>query len=133
WLASYVGSALLVDHDLLFRNLDGTGRVLREVRPDAGVLRTDVTLKSVSSSGGVILESFDVRCSVGDDPVFELDTGFGFFPKAALDGASGLPTTADQRAELDAPADRPFITLADRPARFFDGQPKLAGPKLFMI
>lgn len=31
WLASYVGSALTSDTDLLFRNLDGTGTVHREL------------------------------------------------------------------------------------------------------
>ncbi len=40
WLASYVGCALTVDETLLFRNLDGTAPCTREVRPDAGILRT---------------------------------------------------------------------------------------------
>ena len=34
WLSSYVGSALSVDEELGFRNLDGTGTLLGEVFPD---------------------------------------------------------------------------------------------------
>ncbi len=33
WLASYIGSALTTEDDLLFRNLDGTGTVLAEITP----------------------------------------------------------------------------------------------------
>ncbi len=35
WLAMYLGSVLDADATLLFRNLDGTGIVHREVWPDA--------------------------------------------------------------------------------------------------
>ena len=42
WLSSYVGSALSVDEELGFRNLDGTGTLLGEVFPDAGTLTTRV-------------------------------------------------------------------------------------------
>ena len=124
WLASYVGSALVEEEDLLFRNLDGTGRVLAEVGPRTGTLRTVTTLKSISRSGGMILETFELQCFAGDRLVCELTTGFGFFPKAALENQVGLPTTAAQRelhgAEL-------------RIDRFLGGEPRLAGSMLRMI
>src|ERR1035438_5737288 len=41
WLAMYVGSVLGSEADLLFRNLDGTGTVLREVLPGTRALRTE--------------------------------------------------------------------------------------------
>jgi 3-oxoacyl-(acyl-carrier-protein) synthase/3-hydroxymyristoyl/3-hydroxydecanoyl-(acyl carrier protein) dehydratase/1-acyl-sn-glycerol-3-phosphate acyltransferase len=122
WLACYVGSALLGDEDLCFRNLDGTGRVLAEVPPGAGTLRTVVTLESVSRSGGMILESFRVRCSVADTPVYELETGFGFFPRAALENQVGLPA----RPEMEISG--PGFALADGP-----GPLRLPGPQLSML
>jgi hypothetical protein len=85
WLASFAGSALGTDQDLAFRNLDGTGQALGEVWPEAGPLRTIATLESVSRSGGMILQSFRVRCLLGETPVYEMQTGFGFFPAATFE------------------------------------------------
>src|SRR5690606_32967952 len=55
WLASYVGSALTVDDELGFRNLDGEGEVLAELAPGCGTLRTEVVLTDVSATGGMII------------------------------------------------------------------------------
>jgi acyl transferase domain-containing protein/1-acyl-sn-glycerol-3-phosphate acyltransferase len=104
WLALFVGSALAGDRDLSFRNLDGTGTVLAEVPPGAGTIRTRTVLQSVSSSGGMIIESFLVTCSVGGLPVYELKTVFGFFPAEALAAQKGLPATEAERAVLAAPS-----------------------------
>jgi 3-hydroxymyristoyl/3-hydroxydecanoyl-(acyl carrier protein) dehydratase len=132
WLASYVGSALLEGEDLKFRNLDGTGRVLAELPPDAGTVRTVTTLKSVSRSAGMILQAFTVRCYVGETAIYELDTGFGFFPKAALENQVGLPTSVEQRALLSSPTDF-SVDLTARPARYCEGSLRLATARLLMI
>ena len=105
WLASFVGSALSSEEDLSFRNLDGNGKVLCEVLPDSGPLRTKVKLRQVSRSAGMIIESFDVTMWRGEVPVYTLDTTFGFFPAAALDNQVGLPVTPEQRSLLEAPAE----------------------------
>jgi 3-oxoacyl-(acyl-carrier-protein) synthase/3-hydroxymyristoyl/3-hydroxydecanoyl-(acyl carrier protein) dehydratase/1-acyl-sn-glycerol-3-phosphate acyltransferase len=132
WLATYVGSALGTKEDLAFRNLDGTGRVLGEVNPDAGPLRTVTTLKSISRSGGMVLESFQVRCFLGDTAVYELSTGFGFFPAAAFENQAGLAVTPEARALLDAPSDFQ-VDLRTRPDRYFAGPLSLPGPMLLML
>jgi 3-hydroxymyristoyl/3-hydroxydecanoyl-(acyl carrier protein) dehydratase len=41
WLASFVGSALSTETDLLFRNLDGTGRLLEEIVPGTVAAHAD--------------------------------------------------------------------------------------------
>ena len=115
WLASFAGSALGTEQDLAFRNLDGTGRMLGEVAPGAGLLRTIATLESVSRSGGMILESFRVRCFLGETPVYEMETGFGFFPAATFENQAGLSTTPEQSAELGAASDF-LVDLTARPA-----------------
>lgn len=95
WLASYVGSALGHDEDLLFRNLDGTGTVLREIRPGTRVLRTRTRLLDIAHSGDMIIETFGVECFADGEPVFSLTTVFGFFPRPRSRTRSGCrrPTT----------------------------------------
>jgi 3-hydroxymyristoyl/3-hydroxydecanoyl-(acyl carrier protein) dehydratase/1-acyl-sn-glycerol-3-phosphate acyltransferase len=132
WLASFAGSALGTDQDLAFRNLDGTGQMLAEVPPGAGPLRTIATIESVSRSGGMILESFRVRCLLGETPVYEMQTGFGFFPAATFENQAGLSTAAEQSAQLRAASDF-LVDLTARPARFFQGWLRLAEPRLLML
>jgi 3-oxoacyl-(acyl-carrier-protein) synthase/3-hydroxymyristoyl/3-hydroxydecanoyl-(acyl carrier protein) dehydratase len=132
WLASFAGSALGTDQDLAFRNLDGTGQALGEVPPAAGPLRTIATLENVSRSGSMILESFRVRCLLGETPVYEMQTGFGFFPAATFENQAGLSTTAEQSLELAASSDF-LVDLTVRPARFFQGSLRLAEPRLLML
>lgn len=132
WLASAVGSALTVEEDLLFRNLDGTGHLLVDILPGAGTLRTHVKLTGVSKSAGMIIESFEVLCTIDDTPVYELKTVFGFFPKAAFENQVGLPTTDAERAWLTADSDF-TVDLTEGPARYCAGAPRLAAPMLLML
>ncbi len=133
WLSSYVGSALSVDEELGFRNLDGTGRLLGEVFPDSGTLTTRVKLNGVSATGTMIIVSFEVTCSVGERPVYEMKTVFGFFPPAALASQAGLPVPDAQRELLERPGNV-LVDLTTRPAAFFDPRrPRIAGSMLRMI
>ncbi len=132
WLASFVGSALLSDEDLCFRNLDGTGRVCAEVFPSSGSLRTRTTITGVSRSGGMILQTFDVKCFMGQTLVYDLQTGFGFFPKAALENQVGLPTPEAQRALFAAPSEF-SVDLISRPARYCQGHLRMPRPMLLML
>ncbi|WP_330291278.1 beta-ketoacyl synthase N-terminal-like domain-containing protein [Streptomyces sp. NBC_00576] len=132
WLASYVGSALGHDEDLLFRNLDGTGTVLGEIRPGTRVLRTRTRLLDIAHSGDMIIETFGVECFADGEPVFSLTTVFGFFPPAAFENQIGLPPTDDERRALERPCDL-RVELGPRPAKYFDGPLHLPGPMLLML
>ncbi|MFB7733441.1 beta-ketoacyl synthase N-terminal-like domain-containing protein [Streptomyces sp. NPDC056112] len=132
WLASYVGSALTTDTDLLFRNLDGSGTVTGEVTPATRTVRTHAELTRVSHSGDMIIESFRVRCTADGMPLFELSTAFGYFPPSAFDHQQGLAVSAEDRARLDEPCDR-MVDLTARPARHCAGEPRLPGPMLLML
>ena len=90
WLAAYLGSALVSDVDLQFRNLDGHGTQLAEVFPDAGTLTTRARLTKTSQAGGMILQEFELEVSRGHERVYVGQTGFGFFPAAALAAQVGL-------------------------------------------
>jgi acyl transferase domain-containing protein len=107
WLAMYLGSVLDADAPLLFRNLDGTGIVHREIGPDTGTLRTHVRCTDISRYGDMIIESFAVTCTTaGGETVFALDTVFGFFPPAAFAEQPGLPPAPAEVARLGQPGDR---------------------------
>jgi acyl transferase domain-containing protein/3-hydroxymyristoyl/3-hydroxydecanoyl-(acyl carrier protein) dehydratase len=90
WLAAYLGSALVSDADLHFRNLDGVGTQLAEVRPDAGTLTTRARLTKMSQAGGMILQEFDMEVLRQGERVYVGQTGFGFFPEAALAAQVGI-------------------------------------------
>ncbi|WP_251075808.1 beta-ketoacyl synthase N-terminal-like domain-containing protein [Streptomyces sp. ISL-12] len=123
--------------ELLFRNLQGTGTVLREVPAGTRALRTRVELRSLSEFDGVTLVSFDVGCEAVDGdggraPVMELSTVFGYFPAAAFDRQPGLPPSDAERARLAAPCDR-VVELRDRSGRYGRGSLRLPGPMLLML
>jgi PfaB family protein len=130
WLASYVGSALTTDTDLLFRNLDGTCTVIAEIHPGTRTVRTEVELTQVSQNGDMIIESFAVRCLADGVPALELTTVFGYFPKEAFDDQVGLVPSEPELAALAAPCG----FAADLRSRPEPGSgPRLAGPMLRMI
>jgi len=132
WLASYVGSALTTDQELFFRNLDGTGTLKAELTPGCGTLRTRTKITNISQSAGMIIESFDVECYLGDTLVYDLKTVFGFFPNKALQNQKGLDTTDAQRALLTETCDQ-SVDLTLRPERYSSGSCKLARDGLLMI
>ncbi|MDC0680905.1 beta-ketoacyl synthase N-terminal-like domain-containing protein [Sorangium atrum] len=136
WLASYTGCALSTDGALYFRNLDGKGTLHAEVlpapAPAVSALRTRSRLTNMSRSGGMIILSFRVECSLGGARVYELDTVFGFFPKAALATQIGIPPRPEEVAALDEPSDFD-VDLRERPARYCGGKLGLARPSLLMI
>jgi 3-hydroxymyristoyl/3-hydroxydecanoyl-(acyl carrier protein) dehydratase len=129
WLAMYVGSVLGREVDLLFRNLDGTGTVMREVPPGTQALSTRVELTDISRFGNVIVESFTVKSTVVGGPdhgaaVFEAVTTFGFFPHEAFAQQPGLPPSEAEWAWLALPVEQ-SVDLRDRAT--------LAGPMLLML
>ena len=123
WLATYVGSTLGREGDLLFRNLDGHGTVLGEVGPRTRTLRTVAELRSTSAHGETVIQSFDVECSADGQTVFTLRAVFGFFPPTAFVDQPGLPPSAEDEARLvepgepgplRAPATPPMLRMVDR-------------------
>lgn len=132
WLASYVGSALTVEDDLMFRNLDGDATFMAEVFPKSGTFRTVVKITNISQSAGMIIENFDVDCFVGDTQVYDLRTVFGFFPKAAFENQVGLPIGDGEREHLTRQSDF-RVDLTERPAKYCTGTLRLPEPMLLMI
>jgi acyl transferase domain-containing protein/3-hydroxymyristoyl/3-hydroxydecanoyl-(acyl carrier protein) dehydratase len=132
WLASYVGCASNAPEDLVFRNLDGTGVVHREVTPEVNALTTTSKLTSLSRAGGLIIVGFQVNVRAGEDTVYSLDTVFGFFPPASMKDQTGLATSAEMLDALAA-ASEVRAELAEAEAAYFGGALALARAPLLMI
>lgn len=132
WLASFIGIPLRSAEDLFFRNLDGTGTLLAEIRPDSGELLTRVTLTGVAHSAGMAIVSFDVACHVGAAEIYRMQTTFGFFPAKALENQVGLAASPEEEAWLFEP-DAFKVNLTERPARYFHGSLRLCAPSLLML
>jgi 3-hydroxymyristoyl/3-hydroxydecanoyl-(acyl carrier protein) dehydratase len=118
WLAAYCGSALASETDLRFRNLGGQAVQRRPVRPDCGMLTTEVRLTDVSHSGGMIIERFDMRMTDDEGVVFEGDTYFGFFSAEALADQIGIrdaPKYEPTEAEMAEAASFAYPTQAPHP------------------
>lgn len=125
WLASFVGSALTVDKELYFRNLDGDGEVLAELVPTSGTLRTRVKITQISKSADTIIEGFEVVCRLGDVDVYRLKTVFGFFPAAGLAQQKGMGQGPQDVARITAPSDYHVELRRDAPAKFLGGPLRL--------
>ncbi len=132
WVASAIGSSLHETADMLFRNLDGTGTLTSELTRTSNVLTTHVTITNVSRAGGMVIESFEVECFLGERSVYTMDTVFGFFPPEAFESQVGMAVLDEHRAplELEAPTS---VDLTQRPDRFCAGSLSLAGPMLLML
>jgi 3-hydroxymyristoyl/3-hydroxydecanoyl-(acyl carrier protein) dehydratase len=132
WLTAYVGCPFKSERNLSFRNLEGTGTVLAEIRPDAGRLDTRAKITSLVKNGDEMLQSFEVTCSLGGTPVYQMTTRFGHFLPESLVNQLGLPTTDADRARLTEYGGE-VIDLKTKPARFFNSSLRLAQDRLLMI
>ena len=132
WLATWAGSPLTTERDLSFRNLDGDGRLLAEVFPGDGRLHTRAVLTRISRSAGMLIESFDVTCSVGERPVYALKTVFGYFPAEALAKQVGIPAAAGEREAIDAARAESIAMLTRRECGSAVGPRPEAAPLLML-
>nr|WP_320116161.1 beta-ketoacyl synthase N-terminal-like domain-containing protein [uncultured Desulfuromonas sp.] len=126
WMAAYVGSALTSDSDLCFRNLDGNAVQHRQVTPQTGTLTTTVKLTRVSSSGGMIIQSYDFSVEDRHGAVYTGDTVFGFFTEQALANQIGIrdaalyqPTAEEQQRAVSLPYPHP-APFPDEQLRMID-------------
>ncbi len=85
--------------DLHFRNLGGTAVQHAEVWPTTGRLVTTATQTSVSASGGLQVQFFDIEVHAGDLHVLTVHTHFGYFSTTALSQQKGLPKVGEPLAQ----------------------------------
>lgn len=132
WLASYIGSTLVSSDDLVFRNLDGTGKLSALITPRAGIIRTHVECTNISQSAGMIIESFKVNSYIADKLIYSMDTVFGFFPKEAFENQVGIVPTDTELQQMTELSDF-FADLTKQPDVYFKNSLRLAIPDLLML
>jgi 3-hydroxymyristoyl/3-hydroxydecanoyl-(acyl carrier protein) dehydratase len=135
FLSAYLGSTLpFPDEEFHFRNLDGTGRLLRPVDLRGKTVTNRVRLLTSTSIQGVVLQSFEYQLACDGEPFFEGDAAFGYFSTASLANQVGLDagqrvpawlasTSAVPTAVLDLRevSDASHFDLLDRVTIFADG------------
>ncbi|PDW02991.1 hypothetical protein CJ255_11010 [Candidatus Viridilinea mediisalina] len=112
FLSAWLGSTLpFAEHDLYFRNLDGTGQLVRPVDLRGKTLRNRVTMRSSTAIDGVIIQKFDYALECDGEPCFVGDAAFGYFTKAALAKQVGLDGGRETQPWLSEAPGQPVVTL----------------------
>lgn len=144
FISGYMGSTLVYPgKDLFFRNLDGTGKLLKEVDLRGKTIVNDSVLVSTSMAGGSIIQSFTFKLSTDGEVFYEGRAVFGYFSTESLSNQLGIDngkTTnpwfvdnnipASQIEVIDlrdtnnplfkAPAGKPYYHLAGGQLNFVD-------------
>ena len=119
WLAAYIGTALTSPVDLSFRNLGGSAVQHRPVHPDAGTLTTTIRITKTSSSGGMVIQDFDMEVTNRGQTVYKGSTNFGFFSKASLAQQVGVREAKWYQAERrGSSCSRPELSITQASRRF---------------
>ncbi|OQY45373.1 MAG: hypothetical protein B6242_10460 [Anaerolineaceae bacterium 4572_78] len=91
FLSAYLGSTLpYPDEDFYFRNLDGTGELLREMDIRGKTVSNKVTFISSTFFSGIILQKYEFELSCDGQAFYKGVTTFGYFTKEALKNQVGL-------------------------------------------
>jgi 3-oxoacyl-(acyl-carrier-protein) synthase/3-hydroxymyristoyl/3-hydroxydecanoyl-(acyl carrier protein) dehydratase len=113
FMAAYMGSALLSEQDLSFRNLSGDARLFQSVTPGSGTLRIHVKSLKIARSGNMIIQDYAFAVRNARGPVYEGTTSFGYFTTEALAQQVGLRHAGPWK-ELN-PAQTPYPAGEGRP------------------
>lgn len=91
FISAWVGTTLkFPERDLYFRNLDGSGTLLKNIDLRGKTIRNKSTLLSTTAAGNTIIQSFKYDLSVDGEVFYEGTSVFGYFLKDALTHQLGL-------------------------------------------
>lgn len=91
FITSYAGSTLMYpDTNLYFRNLDGTGRLIKEIDLRGKTIVNKTTMYSTSAVMNNIIQKFTFELLVDGETFYEGDAVFGFFSAESLSNQVGM-------------------------------------------
>ncbi|MBE8166903.1 MAG: 3-hydroxyacyl-[acyl-carrier-protein] dehydratase FabA, partial [Shewanella sp.] len=91
FVSAYMGTTLKFPKDeLFFRNLDGSGTLLRDVDLRGKTIVNDSRLLSTVIAGSNIIQSFTFELSTDGEPFYSGTAVFGYFKEQALTHQLGL-------------------------------------------
>ncbi len=112
FLAAYLGTTLLYpDESLYFRNLDGRGRIIKNVDIRGKTVTNTARLLSTSNIQGMIIQSFDFEMVCDGEPFYQGDASFGFFSSNALANQVGLDRGKDVRPWIENTSGLPITKI----------------------
>ncbi|MGL4711791.1 MAG: 3-hydroxyacyl-[acyl-carrier-protein] dehydratase FabA, partial [Shewanella sp.] len=141
FISGYMGTTLgFPGQELFFRNLDGNGKLLRQVDLRGKTIVNDSRLLSTVIAGSNIIQNFSFELSCDGEPFYQGKAVFGYFKGDALKNQLGIDngkTTQPWHVQNGIAADSQ-INLLDKQHRSFnapEGQPhyRLAGGQLNFI
>jgi 3-hydroxymyristoyl/3-hydroxydecanoyl-(acyl carrier protein) dehydratase len=145
FISAWAGTTLRnPDIDLYFRNLDGSGNLLRQVDLRGKTITNKSTLLSTTAMGGTIIQSFEFELSTDGELFYTGTAVFGYFKKEALTHQLGLDngkvTQGWHQENNIADANLTLIDLRkeDMQHKFYDINPAkphyhIAGPQLRLV
>ena len=141
FISGYMGTTLgFPGQELFFRNLDGGGKLLRQVDLRGKTIVNESKLLSTVIAGSNIIQSFTFELSVDGEAFYTGSAVFGYFKGDALKNQLGIDNgrvTQPWHVEHNVPADI-SVNLLDKTSRVFNApanQPhyRLAGGQLNFI
>lgn len=141
FISGYMGTTLgFPGQELFFRNLDGSGKLLRHVDLRGKTIVNDSRLLSTVIAGSNIIQNFSFELSCDGEPFYQGKAVFGYFKGDALKNQLGIDNgkiTQPWHVQNGITADSQ-INLLDKQHRSFNapqGQPhyRLAGGQLNFI
>lgn len=140
FISGWMGTTLKYpDKDLFFRNLDGTGNLLRRVDLRGKTIVNQSVMLSTSMAGGAIIQSFTFKLLTDGEPFYEGTAVFGYFSNEALTNQLGIDNGRVTNAwHVDNNREAERIDLRDASHAFFKapaGKPhyRLPGGQLNFI
>ncbi|MGR5001073.1 beta-ketoacyl synthase N-terminal-like domain-containing protein [Vibrio celticus] len=130
FISGYMGTTLgFPGEELFFRNLDGSGKMLRNVDLRGKTITNDSRLLSTVMMGTNIVQSFSFELSTDGVPFYQGTAVFGYFKGAALKDQLGLdngkvthPWHVDNNRTPDV-----NINLLDKTTRYFNAPVSATG------
>ncbi|GIU13617.1 beta-ketoacyl synthase N-terminal-like domain-containing protein [Shewanella sp. MBTL60-007] len=141
FISGYMGTTLgFPGLELFFRNLDGSGELLRDVDLRGKTIRNDSRLLSTVMAGTNIIQSFSFELSTDGEPFYRGTAVFGYFKGEALKDQLGLDNgkVTQPWHVANGVAATTKVNLLDKSCRHFNApinQPhyRLAGGQLNFI
>ncbi|HXC05704.1 MAG TPA: beta-ketoacyl synthase N-terminal-like domain-containing protein [Bacteroidia bacterium] len=100
WFSTFLCQYEIKGKDLVFRNLDGTATQHRAVVQTDQTIVTRTSLTGISVMGEIIIVKFKVISSINGEPVFTMDTVFGFFDSESMKTQKGLTVSPEEKNML---------------------------------
>jgi PfaB family protein len=142
FISAYMGTTLLYpETDFFFRNLDGRGKLHRDIDLRGKTIENKATLLTTAAMGNTIIQTFEFEMKVDGDLYYSGTAAFGYFVAAALTDQIGLDNGVDnhpltEKQYLKDTAADPIDLQSVRAKKQYYASPadkpgyRLAGPQL---